>query len=97
MIGEKIGKWLVIERVYNGKHGTYYDCRCDCGDIYQIRGDILKNKRSKQCKNCRQKEIDIVENSIIGKKIGKWTVGKRINFDGQSKLFECQCDCGRIH
>jgi len=50
--GGKFGKWKVLERIYNGKIGTYWKCQCDCGNISDIFGPDLKRGRTTQCKEC---------------------------------------------
>lgn len=96
MIGQKFGKWLVLEEKKFMGPAKHYKCQCECGNISIIRSDILKFGRSTKCMDCRRKEVNRAEEAILGKKMGKWTVIRRINFDGKIKRFECQCECGRI-
>lgn len=48
--GEKIGRLLLLEQVYNERlKRTYYKCKCDCGKIIEVRSDCLLTQRSCKC------------------------------------------------
>lgn len=50
--GQRFGLWTVIERVErpeNIKHGTYWRCKCDCGNEGIIAASELKNNKSMSC------------------------------------------------
>lgn len=49
---QKFGKLTVIRRVLNpnAKHGTYWECRCECGGVVVARGDALKGGYRKSCR-----------------------------------------------
>ena len=51
-IGEKYGKWLVIDEGTDSKHRR---CKCDCGEIKDVRVDHLADGRSRSC-GCSKKE-----------------------------------------
>lgn len=51
-IGEKYGKWLVIGEGTDSKHRR---CKCDCGEIKDVRADHLTDGRSRSC-GCSKKE-----------------------------------------
>jgi len=51
-IGEKYGKWLVIGEGTDSKHRR---CKCDCGEIKEVRVDHLADGRSRSC-GCSKKE-----------------------------------------
>lgn len=52
MIGERFGRWTVLERVDGYKKNNRYTCRCDCGDSFTLLGFTLRSGASKQCKKC---------------------------------------------
>ena len=58
--GQKFGKWKVLERVYNGKYGTYWKCQCECGSIKELFGPELKRGRSTQCRSCANRKKGII-------------------------------------
>ena len=52
LTGQKFGKLTVLNRDINTqKTGTYWFCKCDCGNIVSLRKDVLtrKNKPQKSC------------------------------------------------
>lgn len=51
-IGERYGKWLVIGE---GKDSKHRRCKCDCGEIKDVRADHLTDGRSRSC-GCSKKE-----------------------------------------
>jgi hypothetical protein len=57
LVGEKFGRWLVLEQAEKGKHGeTQYFCRCDCGNERIIRRTSLTTGNSKSC-GCLSREV----------------------------------------
>lgn len=98
MIGRKIGKWLVLEEVKLEQKRSavfkHYNCKCECGIIKIVRADGLRNGKSSQCRECRNKERYIDTSTMIGKKYGHWTVLEaQKNKTGQRTL-KCRCKCG---
>ncbi len=50
LIGEVFGRWTVLERATNTKHGeTVWLCRCECGIEREVLGNNLRRKISKSC------------------------------------------------
>lgn len=49
MAGKRIGKWTVIEQAKHGQYGTYWVCRCDCGNERIVRGWSLRHGGSLSC------------------------------------------------
>lgn len=52
MINKRFGKWTIVDNVESNKKNKRYLCKCDCGDVYIIMMQSLKNKTSTQCKKC---------------------------------------------
>ena len=103
LTGSRFERLTVIERdnSIDSSKGSYWICKCDCGNIKSISSHNLRNGSTKFC-GCLNKEINsqpkIIQN-MIGKKFGKLTVIKRsgshITPSGQKKpLWLCKCDCG---
>lgn len=93
MFNQKYGKWLVVERVNNGRSGTYVLARCECGTEKIHYFSDLKTGRSKQCTKCQYKMLYDPEKQI-GKRYGKWTIIRFIDIHRKLQRFECWCDCG---
>jgi len=52
--GERFGRFIVLERAPNrrlssGQSVVFWKCRCDCGQIKEVRGTNLCNGNSKSC------------------------------------------------
>lgn len=54
--GKKFGRWTVIDRSYNSKKQTFWNCICECGTKKRVNTSVLKNGQSKSC-GCLLKEI----------------------------------------
>lgn len=50
MIGERVGKLLVVERANNNEYGVAkWKCVCDCGETRIVEGTGLRAGRNKSC------------------------------------------------
>ncbi len=58
LMGCKIGRWTVFARAENNPNcrGAVWKCKCDCGNISDIRARDLHKKKSTQCLECHKKE-----------------------------------------
>lgn len=94
-IGNKYGKWTVLEfkGVING-HATYL-CQCECGKIRNKQGADLKfgEKKNCGCDNCQKRNTLDITGQRFGKLIALEPTEKR---RGSFVIWKCQCDCGNI-
>ena len=93
-IGQKFGKWTVIDDVpvYTKGGQRNVKVQCECGTIEYKHWSSLRLGKTTKCRNCKRLERRI--NIEVGKKYKHWTVlkeGEQIN--GQLKYL-CRCDCG---
>ena len=91
LTNQKFSKLLAIERApkRNDKY-TRWVCKCECGNIVEVRTDYLRNGHTTSCgceKNKHFKKYD-----LQGKKFGRLTV---IGSKPPEKQI-CQCDCGKV-
>lgn len=50
LIGQRFGKLVVLKQIKNDNKGnTRWECKCDCGNIIQIRGNALTTGNTKSC------------------------------------------------
>ena len=53
MIGNKIGRWTIINgpilRTEYGRQTKWYFCRCECGTEKKVRANSLQQKRTQSC------------------------------------------------
>jgi hypothetical protein len=94
LIGKTINFLSVLKKSEkkDSNNTTYFDCRCICGKVTPIRGDILSHKKVKSCGCLRNKDL-------VGVKFNKLTVigdsGERCA-SGREKYWNCKCECGQI-
>lgn len=81
--GKRFGLWTVIKRTQSGN----CLCKCDCGTRKEVKIYNLKSGKSTSC-GCARK------NDLVGKKIGKLTIMKRLPMKKSYVEYECLCDCG---
>ena len=55
MIGQKFGRWTVVEEDGRRYRAIMYKCICDCGTEQRISGTSLRSGRTKSC-GCIKKE-----------------------------------------
>ncbi len=103
--GQRYGKLTVLYRVerlnsYDKSiHGTFWKCKCDCGNEIITAAQSLKTGRSISC-GCAHKEFmkELGKSTSIdltGQKYGKLTVLERVENIGYGQVsWLCQCDCG---
>ncbi len=89
----------VIKEVYNYNNinKTYYECKCDCGNICYKAKNTFKKYQSYSC-GCTRKPIHKIKESedMIGKKYGKLEVKKILpNYKNGNTYCECICECGK--
>lgn len=55
MTGRRIGNLIVIQRSNrtDPRKRAYWICRCDCGNIIDVRGDRLRDGTTKHCTDCK--------------------------------------------
>ena len=68
--GQKFGRLTVVERRENyidpkGKQRSKWRCECECGNIVDVVGSVLKNGHTKSC-GCLRKETSVAVNRTHG-------------------------------
>lgn len=85
LTGQKFGKFSVLYRDVK-RNGTYWICRCECGNITSVNSSNLRLGKSTGCKNCANRGHNI---DLKNCKFGKLTTISF--FNGKWK---CECECG---
>lgn len=103
LVGQRFGRWTVLERAENSKYGTtMWKCKCDCGTIRIVSGCNLRNKISTSC-GCfssestskRNKKYFEKTNDLTGQRFGKLVVIERTSKRSNKQVvYKCKCDCG---
>jgi hypothetical protein len=90
LAGKKFGKILIRKYIEVKKGVAYWECQCDCGNIFIGAGCDIKRGYIKSC-GC------ILRKDLINQKFGKLTVIEYSNTPkGRGSIWKCQCDCGNI-
>ena len=91
LVGQKIGRLTVIERVDKDKHGNIrYLCHCECGNTnYIVTGSHLRSSRIIKSCGCYRKEKKGPKIDLTGSRFGRLIA---IRNEGLAWL--CRCDCG---
>lgn len=93
MINQKFGKWLVVSIGPCDSRGRIrYLCRCECGFEKIQTAYILRNLSSKQCMECRLKELR--RPLDINSKFNAWTVISLAKTVNNKLHYNVLCECG---
>ena len=97
--GKVFGRLTVLYRVANIGTATAWKCRCECGNIKNIRAKCLTTGETQSC-GCIQKEAarkngKVRVRDITGQKFGRLTAlyptEKRFY---KCVIWHCKCECG---
>lgn len=76
--GKQFGFWTVLSRGPNSKNGrAQWICRCECEEIYTVRGSSLIRGGSTQCLNCHKKKLHIWNGKSKSRSYRSWFLMKR--------------------
>jgi hypothetical protein len=89
LTGQRFGRWQVLE-IVGYKKGVYWLCRCDCGNVKEVRSDRLRDGRSTSC-GCFKNEVTAKETGAKIRKHGKWNT--RIYHIWQHMKQRCSPSC----
>lgn len=99
LTGMQFGRWTVIKQDMENKgKGARWICQCSCENhtIRSVKGQALRNGRSRSC-GCLQKEIAAsTKIDMTGKIFGKLTVLYQDKIHKDEAYWICQCECGTI-
>lgn len=101
MLNQVFGRLTVIERCdRKSSNGQYYwKCKCECGNIKDVRGDALREGKTLSC-GCYsiQRTRETAESRIkdlSGMRFGKLVAIKYIGKNKSNQYqWLCKCDCG---
>lgn len=98
MTGQRFGRLQVVRFDPDTKinQKAYWICQCDCGKLISVRGQDLRQGKTKSC-GCYMKECSSTNTTpdIVGQKFHKLMVIKRVGSEKNRSLWECKCDCGK--
>lgn len=91
MLGQKIGKLLVVSEVANRKNGfVCWNCICECGNECVVKGIYLRKGKTISC-GCYKKPRKLSGTDITGQTFGHLTAIAHL----QNRDWLWKCDCGK--
>lgn len=92
LTNQRFGKLIALEKApkRNDKY-TRWICKCDCGNITEVRTDYLTSGHTKSCGCVKEKLFK--EKDITNQRFGKLIAIKK---NPKNNKWICQCDCGNI-
>lgn len=100
LVGEKIGRLLILRRLKTNDATTDWLCLCDCGNYCIKRTGYLNSVKLASC-GCYRKELDKLPKKTYwepGYIVGNWKLIKKIEDKTNDKNdkweIECICGCG---
>lgn len=104
LIGKIFGNLTVLERLENSNdRRKVYKCRCECGNITQVKSKYLYNGDTRSC-GCYKKNFDDYQeknykNALkrVGEKHGRLTIIDVVMSENKREYYMlCKCECGNI-
>lgn len=93
-VGDKYGKWTVIEDLKTDAHGTrLFLCECECGNKSKVLGPSLRKGFSTSCGKCNQPKINQRFGRLV---VLKEDIEREKEEKAGHSFWLCQCDCGNI-
>ncbi len=87
--GKRFGKLVALKISKKTTPGNiWWQCRCDCGNIKEIRSGALSGTKSCGCSK--------LKNNLSGMKIGRWKVLENRIIKYKVSYWECKCECGNV-
>lgn len=98
LTNKRFGSLTVISRAARPdgliSSGSYWLCKCDCGNEKIIMGKSLQQGKTKSC-GCHSQEIKDITGQRFGKLVAI-TQDKLRSNEGKGAYWLCSCDCGQI-
>ena len=89
LTGKKFGKLLVLhqaDKPENAETGSYWRCKCDCGNETTLSARALRHTNS--CGKCLAKDLS---GQVFGDLI---VTDRNYDIESQGVYWNCQCKCG---
>jgi hypothetical protein len=94
LLHKKFGRLFVLEYSHS-QGGSYWKCKCDCGNQVVVRGSHLGQNAIQSCGCLQMDNRRKRRKNIAGNKYGKLLVLEPAFPDGVRRTYwKCKCDCG---
>ena len=98
LTNQRFGRLVVLKMIKKNSR-TYCTCKCDCGNIKDIRADAISSGITQSC-GCLQRERSKAKaEDLTGRQFGLWTVieqrPKPDTTKNRGAYWLCRCKCGK--
>ena len=93
LTGQRFNNLVILSRTTKPGQPIKWKCQCDCGNIFEARGNDIKNGKIKSCGCLRKKQArNLNFKDITNQRFGRLVALKNTH----NGYWQCQCDCGNI-
>ena len=93
LTGQRFNNLVILSRATKPGQPIKWKCQCDCGNIFEARGNDIKNGKTKSCGCLRKKQArNLNFKDITNQRFGRLVALKNTH----NGYWQCQCDCGNI-
>lgn len=97
LTGRTFGRLTVVRFAgLNSRHCALWECRCRCGRLCTVVGQLLRKGSTKSC-GCLASELSAKRHrkNLVGQHFGRLTVIRYEKTKGSRACWLCRCSCGR--
>lgn len=91
LVGQTFGRLTVLRFTAVRNKNSYWECRCECGNITEILAGNLSQGFSRSCGCLR----NLSRKDMTGKVFGHLTVTGSVGVRNRQAYWNCRCDCGK--
>lgn len=104
LTGKRFGRLTVIEEAPTrvspqGVKQVYWKCKCDCGTITEVHGNLLRRGTTISCgcyhREQQKKNAILKPKDMLGQRIGHLLVIEYAGSKHNLAMWKCLCDCGK--
>ena len=99
LTGQRFGKLIVIKRSKkrNNSGQTYWDCKCDCGNLHTVPHNSLCTGNTRSCGCLKYENFPKDLTGLVFYRLTVLRRSKRCNKKGYYVYWDCKCECGNLH
>lgn len=94
LTGQRFGRLTVTGRDPNRTGGTYWRCKCDCGNEKSVLSGSLRLGRTRSCGCLAAESARSRAEDLTGQKFGRLTALERDRSRTDRVFWRCGCVCG---
>lgn len=98
LTGQRFGRLTVLKQIetppFMTGNSRWYQCRCDCGKVIDVRGNSLKQGQ-RSC-GCLRDKNPIPAGQRFGRLVVLEKVAAPAGKNFERAWYKCRCDCGAV-